>query len=111
MYVRNNAPPGTLNAAVATQGNFAFNPNLDKAPTVTVQMTYLNSTSRVTFGNCPYSNFSAKTYELFLSFLKSAEEDFGKVVFEEGAQTAFPFIANPNAAESGRGLPKGLGDK
>lgn len=112
MYVRNGDKPGAFDAVVAIEGSFKFRPDLDAVPTAEVLLVYLNSKTKTTYGTCPFKTFSPKTIEALLEFLKCAEQDFGDIVFEGGVLTPFGPIASPaRGAESGNGLPKGLGEE
>lgn len=111
MYVRSETKSGVFNAIAAIEGKFKFRPDLDVVPAIEVIMVYLNSETKTTYGTCPFTTFSPKTMEALLEFLKCAEQDFGEVIFEGGVLTPFGPLATPGIAESGNGLPKGLGEE
>lgn len=111
MYVRSETKPGAFDAVLALEGKFKFRPDLDVVPAIEVTMVYLNSVTKTTYGTCPFTTFSPKTIEAMFEFLKCAEQDFGDVVFEGGVLTPFGPLATPGVAESGKGLPKGLGEE
>jgi hypothetical protein len=111
MYVRGEARPPVFDAIVGVEGKFKYRPDLDVAPSAEVLMVYLNSSTKLTYGSCPFTQFSPRTVEALLEFLKCAEKDFGDVVFEGGVITPFGPIAMASGAESGSGLPKGLGEE
>jgi hypothetical protein len=112
MYTRDGSKPGAFDAVLAVEGSFKYRPDLDSVPTAEVLMVYLNSTTKTTYGSCPFKTFSPKTIEALLEFLKCAEQDFGDVVFEGGILTPFGPLAPPvSGAESANGLPKGLGEE
>lgn len=112
MYVRSETKPSSIDAVVAIEGKFKYRPDLDAVPAAEVTMVYLNSQTKTTYGTCPFTTFSPKTIEALLEFLKCAEQDFGEVVFEGGIVTPFgPLAAPAGGAESGNGLPKGLGEE
>jgi len=112
MYVRSETKSGVADAVVAIEGKFKFRPDVDVVPAMEVTMVYLNSGTKTTYGTCPFTTFSPKTIEAMLEFMKCAEQDFGEVVFEGGIVTPFgPLATPPGGAESGNGLPKGLGEE
>lgn len=112
MYVRTETSQSIDDAIMAVEGKFTFRPDLDVAPVVEVLMARLNSTTKTTYGSCPFKNFSPKTLEALLEFIRCAEQDFGEVVFEGGILTPFGPLAQPRGgAESNKGLPKGLGEE
>lgn len=112
MYIRDGSHPTAFDAVLAVEGHFKYRPDLDVVPTVEILMVYLNSTTKTTFGSCPFTTFSPKTVEALLEFLKCAEKDFGDVVFEGGVQSPFgPVVTTVKGAESNNGLPKGLGEE
>ena len=112
MYVRNGNQGGAFDAVLAVEGTFKYRPDLDALPTVELVMVYLNSVTKTTYGSCPFKTFTPKTMEALREFLKCAEQDFGDVVFEGGVLTPFgPMEPSVRGAESGDGLPKGLGEE
>jgi len=112
MYVRGETKPPVFDAIIAVEGKFTYRPDLDVAPAVELLMVYLNSSTKTTYGSCPFKHFSPRTLEALLEFLKCAETDFGDVIFEGGVLTPFgPLAGMPGGAESGNGLPKGLGEE
>lgn len=111
MFVTSGRKEGTMDAVAVVGGQFDFRPGLDVVPTIKLLATYLNSATKTTFGTCQVSaNFSAKTLELMMQFIQSAEEDFGKLVFEDGVLTGFSLTPVNQGIETGDGLPKGLGE-
>ena len=112
MYVRSGDKPSVDDAILAVEGKFVYRPDLDAAPVVEVLMVRLNSATKTTYGSCPFKQFSPRTLEALLEFLKCAEQDFGEVLFEGGVLTPFgPMATSPGGAESGSGLAKGLGEE
>lgn len=112
MYVRNEPRPTAFDAVMAAEGKFVYRQDLDAVPTVEVTMVYLNSETKETYGPCPVHKFSPRTMEALREFIRCAEQDFGEHVFMGGELTPFGPLATPMAtAESGEGLPQGLGEK
>jgi hypothetical protein len=112
MYVRGEAKPPVFDAIVGVEGKFKYRPDLDVAPTVEVLMVYLNTATKTTYGSCPFDKFSPRTLEALMEFMRCAERDFGDVVFDGGILTPFgPVVTPSDGAESGAGLPKGLGEE
>jgi len=112
VYVRQEGKSSVFDAVAAVEGKFSFRPSVDKSPNVEVLLCYLNSKTHTTYGTCPFTTPSPKTTEAFLHFLKCVEQDFGEVVFEGGVLTPFGPVSSDASgkAESGRGLPPGLGE-
>lgn len=111
MYLRDGQKSGAFDALVGVEGKFRFRPELDSVPAIEVLMVYLNSTTKTTYGSCPFKSFSPRTLEVFLEFLKLAEQDFGDIVFEGGVVSPFGPMVGSGGAESNNGLPKGLGEE
>jgi len=112
MYVRSEGRNSAFDGVMAVEGKFTFRPDVDKVPNIEVLLCYLNSATHTTYGTCPFTTPSPKTIEAFLEFLKCIEQDFGEVVFEGGVLTPFGPATSltSSRAESGEGLPSGLGE-
>lgn len=112
MYVRNEGKTSVFDAVQTVEGKFTFLPHVDKVPNIEVVLCYLNSKTKTTYGTCPFKSPSPKTIEAFLEFLKCVEQDFGEVVFEGGVISPFGPVSSEASgrAESGKGLPSGLGE-
>jgi hypothetical protein len=111
MFTRDGSDPSVFDAVVAVEGKFTFRPDLDVAPTVEVTMVYLNSSTKTTYGSCPFKCFTPRTLEALRHFLECAEQDFGEVIFKQGMLTPFGPVVLGQGAESRDGLPKGLGEE
>jgi hypothetical protein len=110
MYVRGEGKGVAFDAVVAVEGQFKFRPSIDKVPTIEVLLCHTNSRTGTTYGTCPFTTLSPKTLEAFLNFLKCVEQDYGEVLFEGGVITPFGPAPATGKAESGKGLPTGLGE-
>lgn len=106
MYIGDRPP--IFNGVAVLEGSFTFMQHAGLEPKIVVRAAYMNSSTRTTHGYCDFDTPSPKTIEAFREFIKSIEEDLGKVVYEEGSLTDLG-AESTSRAESNQGLPKGLG--
>lgn len=111
MYVKTPGDDLSFDAIIAVEGQFKFRPDLDAVPVVEVLMAYANSTTKTTYGTCPFKSFSPRTTEALIEFLRCAEQDFGDIVFKGGIVAPFGPLASTANAESEKALPRGLGEE
>lgn len=100
-----------IDSVVAVEGKFRFHPGVDHEPVVELSMMYLNKQTSQSFGTCPAKSdlFSRETFEALRRFLTLAEKDFGNVVLAGGQPASYAGEKPTAKAESGTGLPKGIG--
>ena len=75
-------------------------------------MMYSNKETGTSFGTCPVKTFrlSEKTKQAFQAFIDSAEVDFGSLILEGGFIAEVEGqVSSMGMAETGAGLPRGLG--
>jgi len=109
MFVRDQPP--VFDGVMLLEGKFTFYQHVGQSPSIEAKMAYVNSGTGTTYGSCEFSAPSPRTLEAFREFVKCLEEDFGQIVFEGGVVTPFGPISQVSRAESGQGLPKGLGEE
>lgn len=102
--------PPVFDGIMVLNGEFSFMQHLGQDPQVSLKMAYVRDSTKTTYGYCDFATLSPKTLEAFREFVRSAEEDFGQLIFEGGVVTPFGVSATTSKAESGQGLPKGLGE-
>lgn len=98
-----------IDSISAVEGTFKVHPDTGEAE-ISVLMMYSHQETHLTLGTCPVkeSVLSDKTKEFLMQFLQSAEEDFGKVVFDSGALVS---RQSSPGIESSDGLrAKGMGE-
>ena len=112
MY-RADSGDSAINSVWAAEGEFKFQPGIDSQPNLQLQMVYMNGETQRTYGTCPARTnmFSPETMEAFMDFLKSAEKDFGELVFGGGEVGDFGALGGggdgPGSTDGIK--PKGLG--
>lgn len=91
-----------IDALFVESGEFRM--GTDGIGSIMLTVVYLNSSLGASLGNCrvPDTTLSTGTIEAFEQFIKLAEQDFGRIVFD-GTEVETP-------VEDHRGLPKGLGE-
>lgn len=89
MYTKTGSGIPRTDSISIVEGKLRFSPKMDLEPVAELIVVYSNKDTGITYGTCPMLStmFSNKTKEALLTFLKSAEEDFGRAFFgEEGVE-------------------------
>ena len=116
---QNTSGTWNFNSVMCVEGKFEYNIILDPEPKIELKMVYANNTTRLTYGSCPVRTplLSPKTKEMFLAFLQSAEEDYGKAACESGVIASWDSPSQGQGAETEGGIvkmpttfPRGLGE-
>lgn len=110
MYVGNHAP--VVDAIVAVEGEFKCHPLLQADPVLELKMMYIDSKTRQSYGTCPAKTqvFSPETIEAFRAFIRSAENDFGRLFFEGGTVVPYEGASGSSTSKAETGeTPRGLG--
>lgn len=114
MYTKSSSAAAAIDSVSTVKGEFKWNPEAPQHPAeLKLVMMYSNKESGMTFGTCPVHGhlFSEKTKEAFIHFIRSAEEDFGKRMFDGGYLSSTDELSKAESDQSlNAALPKGLGE-
>lgn len=114
MFTRDpEGPPPKPDSLLAVEGKFRHDPTTEAVPNIEVTFLYTNGRQGGNFGTYVLGPqaFTLETVEAFRNFLQKAEQDAGRLVFEDGEITSMgAALATGTNAETGASL-KGLGGK
>jgi hypothetical protein len=100
-----------VDSVFAAEGKFQWNQLSGQTlPELSIVMAYAKKSTGTTFGSCPVRSglLRPETLSAFAEFIRMAEEDFGRLVFEGSGNVQLGM--EPSPPEVNRGLT-GIGGK